>query len=153
MGGVFVNTIESKKSYCRASNKASRPSAHLIATVASPLEPDHLDVCTQPLLTMPPSMSPAPAPSRAPLMSWWKHWILVQKMKAREPQYDGKCTLAHWPRLLRACVLHRTVLKGTSFETGKVFGIPLRESLRTASVQISTANQDGYACIQHGSDN
>jgi hypothetical protein len=38
-------------------------------------------------------------------------------------------------------------------ETGKVFGIPLRESLRTASVQISTANQDGCAHIQHGNDN
>jgi len=65
---------------------------------------------------MPPSALPGQVPSKASLKSWWKHWILVQKMKAREPQYDGQC---HWPRPLRACVLHRTVLIVRLFGQGK----------------------------------
>lgn len=71
-----------------------------------------------PLSTEPP---PA-APSKASLKAWWRHFTFVQRLK-KEP-----------PSLAPAA-------KISSGST--VFGKPLRESLRYASVHISTSNAQG----------
>ncbi|KAI0044168.1 Rho GTPase activation protein [Auriscalpium vulgare] len=54
--------------------------------------------------------------AKAGLRTWWQHFTTAQKMKPRELGKGGAQT---------------------------VFGTPLRESLRYASVQISTANANG----------
>ena len=68
---------------------------------------------------MPPSALPGQVPSKASLKSWWKHWTIIQKMKAREPQYDGQCPTAHWPCSLPASALHRTMLMVYCLKQGK----------------------------------
>lgn len=60
-----------------------------------------------------------PAPSKASLKAWWKQFSLVQRTKKEHEEKHGS----------------------------KVFGVPLRESLRYASVHISTANADGQLYI------
>jgi len=58
-------------------------------------------------------------PSKASLKAWWKAFAFVPKSKKEEP-----------PK-----------------EAGGVFGVPLRQSLRYASVHISTANANGQLYI------
>ncbi|KZT40042.1 Rho GTPase activation protein [Sistotremastrum suecicum HHB10207 ss-3] len=59
-----------------------------------------------------------PPPTRASLKAWWKQFSVIQKVKKEAASDPNK-------------------------ETHTVFGIPLKESLQYASVQISTANADG----------
>ncbi|KAI9567365.1 Rho GTPase activation protein [Boletus coccyginus] len=64
-------------------------------------------------------MVPDNAPSKASLLKWWSQFTHAQKPK--KPEYDRPPSPEHHP----------------------VFGKPLKESLRRASVQISTANANG----------
>ncbi|KZP31803.1 Rho GTPase activation protein [Athelia psychrophila] len=70
---------------------------------------------------MPAASQPPPVPpTKANLKSWWNHFNFVQKVK-----HDAEAHIA----------------AGEPVHT--VFGKPLKESLRYASVQISTANAGG----------
>ncbi|KAF8519532.1 Rho GTPase activation protein [Gautieria morchelliformis] len=60
-----------------------------------------------------------PPPSRASLKAWWKQFTTSQRVKKDFAE--------------------RELVPGTS----RVFGVPLRDSLQYASVQISTANANG----------
>ncbi|KAF8525950.1 Rho GTPase activation protein [Hysterangium stoloniferum] len=57
----------------------------------------------------------SPPPSKASLKAWWRHFTTAQRMKKPSPERGGS----------------------------KVFGVPLRDSLQYASVQISTASVNG----------
>ncbi|KAL1666918.1 Rho GTPase activation protein [Schizophyllum commune] len=69
---------------------------------------------------------PDSAPTKASLKAWWTHFTTAQKMKRDAEQRQAQ-------------------------DEHPVFGKPLRESLRYASVQISTANANGelyvWGCI------
>ncbi|KAG8908359.1 hypothetical protein FRB99_007286 [Tulasnella sp. 403] len=73
-------------------------------------------------MAMPPVSGSPPAPSKASLKAWWKQFTFMQKMK-KNPHVNP------------------SVAKISAGST--VFGKPLRESLRCASVHISTANAQG----------
>ncbi|KZT29820.1 Rho GTPase activation protein [Neolentinus lepideus HHB14362 ss-1] len=62
-----------------------------------------------------PELSP---PSKANLKAWWNHFTFAQKVKREADEHKGP-------------------------QESRVFGKPLRESLKYASVQISTANANG----------
>ncbi|KIJ66940.1 hypothetical protein HYDPIDRAFT_38386 [Hydnomerulius pinastri MD-312] len=62
----------------------------------------------------------SPPPTKASLLKWWSQFTNAQKAK-KYPEYN----------------------KADSQEEHPVFGKPLKESLRHASVQISTANANG----------
>ncbi|KAF5359605.1 hypothetical protein D9756_003102 [Leucocoprinus leucothites] len=66
---------------------------------------------------------PPPQPTKASLKAWWNHFTFVQRAK-KEPSYV------------------REYEKGSAADH-PVFGKPLVESLKYASVPISTANQTG----------
>ncbi|KDQ19367.1 hypothetical protein BOTBODRAFT_27950 [Botryobasidium botryosum FD-172 SS1] len=59
--------------------------------------------------------SPPPLPSRANLKTWWRQFTFAQKVRK----------------------------EAAVSNTSPVFGVPLKESLRYANVQISTANANG----------
>ncbi|KAG6374352.1 Rho GTPase activation protein [Boletus reticuloceps] len=65
-------------------------------------------------------MVPDNTPSKASLLKWWSQFTHAQKSK-KFPEYNQPTTSEHHP----------------------VFGKPLKDSLRRASVQISTANANG----------
>ncbi|KAN0093015.1 Rho GTPase activation protein [Tylopilus felleus] len=65
-------------------------------------------------------MVPDNAPSKASLLKWWSQFTHAQKPK-KFPEYNSTSSPEHHP----------------------VFGRPLKDSLRRASVQISTANANG----------
>ncbi|KZP00384.1 Rho GTPase activation protein [Calocera viscosa TUFC12733] len=88
----------------------------------------------------------APPPTRAGLKAWWKQFTLLQRVK-REAQAAKQGVFSCLPM---HCVILSTSAAGTDpnapptqATAGKVFGVPLRESLKYASVQISTADQNG----------
>ncbi|KLO09752.1 Rho GTPase activation protein [Schizopora paradoxa] len=70
----------------------------------------------------PPPTSP---PNKANLKAWWKQFTAQRGMKKDIPNYPRKVDTSPHP----------------------VFGVPLRESLLYASVQISTANVDGQLYV------
>ncbi|CAG8641942.1 10418_t:CDS:2 [Acaulospora colombiana] len=99
-------------------------------------------------IIMPPSPTSTP-PTTASLRAWWKQFTIVQKLKAKAPSSSspGEFTtsLTDPPTLLRSFdQTTHSLMPLSSFPFRGVFGVPLRESLRYASVQISTANQNGY---------
>ncbi|KAG9050182.1 hypothetical protein FS837_007080 [Tulasnella sp. UAMH 9824] len=68
------------------------------------------------------STEPPPAPTKASLKAWWRHFTFIQKLKKEPP----------------------SVAPAAKISSGStVFGKPLRESLRYASVHISTSNAQG----------
>lgn len=69
---------------------------------------------------MPPTPPPASPPTTASLKAWWKHFTITQKWKSKQ---------------------------ASSSSPGAVFGVPLRQSLRYASVQIFTANQNNVLYV------
>ncbi|KAG8967500.1 hypothetical protein FRC03_009877 [Tulasnella sp. 419] len=73
-------------------------------------------------MALPPAVS-STSPTKASLKAWWKQFTFVQRVKKDTQLYNHPL-----PKL-------------SSGST--VFGIPLRESLRYASVHISTANAAG----------
>ncbi|KAH9945048.1 Rho GTPase activation protein [Epithele typhae] len=77
--------------------------------------------------------SPAPtsyvalASTKAGLKAWWNHFTFVQRAKKEaDEKYKGHATDS-----------------GSAGREHTVFGKPLKESLKAASVQISTANSNG----------
>ena len=81
------------------------------------------------------TMAEIGSPTNESLKSWWKHFTVVQRMK--KPDISKG--------LGRGCAHHvvESLILGTPEEPQRVFGVPLRLSLSYASVQISTANQNG----------
>ncbi|THH13143.1 hypothetical protein EW146_g7044 [Bondarzewia mesenterica] len=77
---------------------------------------------------------PEVPPTKASLKAWWQHFTSAQKSKAKEPDKGA------WAP--RAGNLHRQTRR-SGVEEHTVFGKPLKESLKYASVQISTANANG----------
>lgn len=79
------------------------------------------------------------APSKASLKAWWNHFAFAQRAKRDAEEKRGE----HRPRL-RGCAPPLTSFAATAVPPqGPVFGRPLRESLQRASVQISTAGNNG----------
>ncbi|TDL25720.1 Rho GTPase activation protein [Rickenella mellea] len=70
-------------------------------------------------------------PTKASLKAWWRQFTAGQKDKKAEQEHAEKSAYPH--SCLRRCFC----------SAHPVFGVPLRESLHYASVQISTANADG----------
>ncbi|KZT52324.1 Rho GTPase activation protein [Calocera cornea HHB12733] len=70
-----------------------------------------------------------PPPTRAGLKAWWKQFTVLQRVKRDAQAAKQAGTDPNAPP--------------TALSAGKVFGVPLRESLKYASVQISTADQNG----------
>lgn len=82
---------------------------------------------------MVPETSASP-PSKANLKAWWNHFTFTQKLKKDN---DAKGTsLLNTRRMTLPCLVSGEVVH-------TVFGTPLKESLKYASVQISTANANG----------
>ncbi|KZW02902.1 Rho GTPase activation protein [Exidia glandulosa HHB12029] len=77
------------------------------------------------------------ANTKASLKAWWKQWTFTQRAKKEHEEKHG----ARWPSPGRPN-LTRTAHLGS-----RVFGVPLRESLKYASVHISTANANGQLYI------
>ena len=75
-----------------------------------------------------PSQQP---PTKANLKAWWNHFTFVQKVKKESDVKGMSLRLKHFHHL------------NFSDHTHVVFGKPLIESLKYASVQISTANANG----------
>lgn len=82
-----------------------------------------------------------PPPTKASLKTWWNHFKFTQRMKEAE-SHKGMS------QLIGGC--YTAVVVGYTKDDERagevvhsVFGKPLRESLKYASVQISTANANG----------
>ena len=82
-----------------------------------------------------PTMVPDNAPSKASLLKWWSQFTHAQKSN-KFPEYNQR---ACHP-VLAACPHPHTA---SAPEHHPVFSKPLKDSLRRASVQISTANANG----------
>ena len=95
--------------------------------------------------TTPMVSEPDSAPTKASLKAWWTHFTTAQKMKRDAEQRQGPS-----PARRRARTEPRSP-RSPAQDEHPVFGKPLRESLRYASVQISTANANGelyvWGCI------
>lgn len=95
------------------------------------------------------SMTAEHPPTRASLRAWWQNFTNAQKFRngPNQPRSEND------PRVGASIPLHRLrvgratytycVLCGSGVEEHAVFGKPLKESLKYASVQISTANSNG----------
>lgn len=103
---------------------------------------------------MPPSSPPtSPPPSKASLKAWWRQFTFVQKIRKEQPPPHVNPSVAKSQSLLPDVPVHRPVSTLTSVSPSAsaipvssgstVFGKPLRESLRYASVHISTSNTRG----------
>lgn len=75
-------------------------------------------------------------PTKASLKAWWNHFTFAQRPKKDADLQKGAFIRPHSPisRRAHAC---------KAAEHHLVFGKPLRDSLKFASVQISTANANG----------
>ena len=76
-------------------------------------------------------------PSKAGLKTWWNHFIFTQRAKKEAEEKKGQCTILD----LAERSLFLTLQDGIGQNV--VFGKPLKESLKYANVQISTANSNG----------
>lgn len=74
---------------------------------------------------------PTHPPSKANLKAWWANFTSAQKHKEHDDK--GRFHAVNWGALQLA----------TDEPVHTVFGKPLKESLKYASVQISTANANG----------
>lgn len=84
---------------------------------------------------MNPSAPHDQATTKASLKAWWKQWSFTQRAKKEHEDKHGQRTpCAPAPAL-------------TPRPGSRVFGVPLRESLKYASVHISTANAGGQLYI------
>lgn len=92
---------------------------------------------------MPAASQPPPVPpTKANLKSWWNHFNFVQKVKHDAEAHIGTPPLRPPQRspINRPSAL---LVAAAGEPVHTVFGKPLKESLRYASVQISTANAGG----------
>lgn len=86
---------------------------------------------------------PQPPPTKASLKSWWNHFLFAQRAKKEAEQtkgefrqpISGSSGYRHGPT-------HPLNMPGATGQN-VVFGKPLKESLKYANVQISTANANG----------
>lgn len=85
-----------------------------------------------------PSDSPPP-PTKQSLKSWWTSFTTQQKAQ-KSGDWRGTSPLAGY-RVRR--VVYLPYVQAPDEHVSTVFGKPLKESLRYASVQISTANANG----------
>lgn len=89
---------------------------------------------------------PQPPPTKANLKSWWNHFLFAQKVKKEAEEKKGGSRVPPQPFSgssgYRPGGQHPLNMPG-SVGQGVVFGKPLKDSLRYASVQISTANANG----------
>jgi hypothetical protein len=76
--------------------------------------------------------------TKASLKAWWNHFTFAQRVKRDAEQQKGEI-----PRSHRRIAHENNYLRAVEEGEHSVFGKPLRESLRYASVQISTANANG----------
>lgn len=74
-------------------------------------------------------------PTKASLRTWWNHFAFAQRAKREAEEKKGACGESFMSGL--ADVVYADA------PPPAVFGRPLSESLRYASVQISTANSNG----------
>lgn len=78
-------------------------------------------------------------PTKASLKAWWNHFAFAQRAKREAEEKKGKHVY-----LPDGCAALLTRLASPDGPPqGAVFGRPLRESLKRASVQISTAGNNG----------
>lgn len=80
-------------------------------------------------------------PTKASLKAWWNHFIFIQRTK-KEPSYVREYEKGPSPGILLHTPQFTFPLQGSPAEH-PVFGKPLVESLKYASVPISTANHNG----------
>lgn len=78
-------------------------------------------------------------PTKANLKAWWNHFTFAQRAK-KESEARKTGVSSATPLLSQTRSLYLNVSGTTSYA---VFGTPLRESLKCASVQISTAANGG----------
>jgi hypothetical protein len=88
------------------------------------------------------SKTPSPPPTKASLKAWWKQFTFVQKVKkGPEVQKGASLSISAFFPAFSYANNHRT--SADEHDVHPVFGVPLRESLRYARVQISTADTNG----------
>lgn len=88
-----------------------------------------------------PSLPPGP-PTKASLKTWWNHFTFAQRAKKEAEEKKGKQFILLCP-FFSCSILLTTINTCNLAGENVVFGKPLKESLKYASVQISTANANG----------
>ena len=90
---------------------------------------------------------PHPPPTKASLKSWWNHFVFAQRAKKEAEEKKGESRVPPQPFIgssaYRQGGTYSLNMPNTATGQNVVFGKPLKESLRYASVQISTANSNG----------
>lgn len=88
-----------------------------------------------------------PPPTKASLKSWWNHFVFAQRAKKEAEEKKGESRVPPQPFIgssaYRQGGTYSLNMPNTATGQNVVFGKPLKESLRYASVQISTANSNG----------